>query len=520
MRRPSGSRALLALADFIEPDGGDGAAQGLGIVAGVEVALGDVVEGHLLGPHQALEAQLAGLDADLAGQRIKRHLQREAHAGASHAAVGEDGRLVGGDRVGAAAVVREVVEARQDRAHLPRLQARRERIGRVGPGIDGRLAVERQQPAVRVGVGGQHVVMLAAVGVGGQVLAPVLDPLQRDAELARRPRQRHLLGAQDALVAEAAADIGRHHADLALVDAEAFGEAGADDVGLLRRGVHDELAEPRVPLRDHAAPLERAHDLARGPQLPRDGVGGLGFGCLEVRLHVGDEEQVIAPGLVHQRCAGLAAIEHVGHDGQRLEVELDRGRQILGLRPRRRDAHGHELADVAHLARGEDRLGRGLEARQRRVGADRQHAREVRGDEDAVAKLGRDADRLDARVCQRAAQERHLQHARQLDVADILAAPAHVAVVLLAHEPRADALVDDVPCHALLPRLFPTHSMFSTSSPDARRGAVAPAPSAPRSDMPPRITGGVTNGQRHDESRQREPPRGSSSLSLVMVAYV
>ena len=61
---------------------------------------------------------------------------------------------------------------------------------------------------------------------------------------------------------------------------------------------------------------------------------------------------------------------------------------------------------------------------------------------------GRNADRLDARVRQRAAQERHLLHARAADVADILAAPAHVAVVLLAQEPRADALLTDVLCHA------------------------------------------------------------------------
>ena len=89
--------------------------------------------------------------------------------------------------------------------------------------------------------------VLAAVGVGGEALAAVLDPPQRDAELARRPGQRHLLGQQDALVAEAAADVGRDHADLALVDAQALGEAGAHDVRLLGGGVHDELAEPRLP---------------------------------------------------------------------------------------------------------------------------------------------------------------------------------------------------------------------------------------------------------------------------------
>ena len=300
------------------------------------MALGDVVERHLLGPHQALASASRRLDAELARQRVERHLQREAHAGAGDAAVGQDRRLVGGHRIGAAAVVREVVEARQDGADLARLQAGRERIGRVGAGIDGRLAVERQQAAVRVGVGGEDVVMLAAVGVGGEVLAAVLDPPQRRAELARRPGERDLLGQQDALVAEAAADIGRHHADLALVDAETFGEAGAHDVRLLGRRVHDQLAEPRVPLRDHAAALERAHDLARGAQLARHRDGGLGLDGLEVDVDVGGEEEVVAPVLVHQRCARLARLQHVGHDGQRHRGRARSRRR--GPRPRRASA--------------------------------------------------------------------------------------------------------------------------------------------------------------------------------------
>ena len=245
MRRPSGSPRPWRCAHPLEADGLDGAAQRLRVVAGVEVALGDVVERHLLGPHQAVEAQVVGLDAELARQRIERHLQREAHAGAGDAAIGQDRRLVGGDRIDAAAIVREVVEARQDRADLAGLQAGRERIGRVGAGIDGGLAVERQQPALGIGIGGEDVVVLAAVGVGGEALAPVLEPAQRKAQPARRPGQRDLLGQQDALVAEAAADIGRHHADLALVEPQALGEAGPDDVRLLRGAVDRELAEPR-----------------------------------------------------------------------------------------------------------------------------------------------------------------------------------------------------------------------------------------------------------------------------------
>ena len=113
---------------------------------------------------------------------------------------------------------------------------------------------------------------------------------------------------------------------------EALGEAGAHDVRLLGGGVDDELAQPRVPLRDHAAALERAHDLARGAQLARDGDGGLGLDGLEVHVDVGGEEEVVAPVLVHQRRAGLARLQHVGDDGQRIEVELDLGRP--GPRPR------------------------------------------------------------------------------------------------------------------------------------------------------------------------------------------
>jgi hypothetical protein len=285
------------------------------VIAGVEVALGDVVERHLLRLHQALEAQIVGLLAELARQRVERDLQRKAHAGAGDPAVGQDRRLVGGDRIGPAAVVREVVEARQDRGDLAGLQAGGEGIGRVGAGIDACLAVERQQAAVAVGVSRQDVVMLAAVGVGGEALTPVLDPPQRRADLARGPGQRDLLGEQNPLVAEAAADVGRHDADLALVDAETLGEARAHDVRLLGGGVDDQLAQPRMPMGDHAAAFDRAHDLARGAQLARHRHGSLGFDGLEVTSMLVVRKRLSAPVLVHQRRPGLARLQHVDDAG-------------------------------------------------------------------------------------------------------------------------------------------------------------------------------------------------------------
>ena len=68
------------------------------------------------------------------------------------------------------------------------------------------------------------------------MLAPILDPAQRTLELARARRRAHTSSAQqDALVAEAAADIGRDDADLCPVEAEALGKAGAHDMRQLRR---------------------------------------------------------------------------------------------------------------------------------------------------------------------------------------------------------------------------------------------------------------------------------------------
>ena len=219
-----------------------------------------------------------------------------------------------------------------------------------------------------------------------------------------------------------------------------------------------------------AAPLDRAHGLAGGAQLARHRHGGLRLDRLEVHVGGGGEKQVVAPVLVHQRRAGLASGQHVGHRRQRLEVDLDLGGKVLGLGPRGRGAQRDQLADVAHLARGQDRLHGGLEARQRRVGADRRHALQIIGDEHAVADRRRDRDALDARVRDGAAQERHLQHAGQPDVADILPAPAHVAVVLLAQQPRPDALLR---CHYARRSLAPLSEKHNVMPASCRRHAPA-----------------------------------------------
>ena len=137
---------------------------------------------------------------------------------------------------------------------------------------------------------------------------------------------------------------------------------------------------------------------------------------------------------------GSRALQHVVDGGQLLEIERHRRRDVLGLGARRRDAHGDEFADLAHLAGGEHRLLGNLEARQPRDGADRLDAGEIRRGEDAAAIALRHVDAADQRMRQRAAHERHVLQPGETDVGDELAAAAHQPVVFLARQPRADAL--------------------------------------------------------------------------------
>ena len=209
---------------------------------------------------------------------------------------------------------------------------------------------------------------------------------------------------------------------------------GADPI------TNHQLVDPAVPVRQHAAPFERAHHLARGAQLARHAERGFRLGGGEIDVDLGGEKQVVAPRLVHEGRARRARGEHVVQRGQVLEFDLDRRDHVLRLGQGRRDAHGDRLADVAHLVGGEHRLQRRLEAGEGSVGADRRHAVEIGGDDHALANGRRDAERLDAGVRARAAQERDVAQMRQRQVADELSAAAQVAVVLLADEPRANAL--------------------------------------------------------------------------------
>ena len=127
------------------------------------------------------------------------------------------------------------------------------------------------------------------------------------------------------------------------------------------------------------------------------------------------------------------------HRRQRLVVDLDQLERVLrdvrGLRHHRRDL----LALEANLVRYEDGLGVAGERRHpgevvlrhQLAGHDRHDARKLLG--------ARGVDRVEARVRERAAQELEVEHARQLDVVEVVALAADEAGILLARDGVADA---------------------------------------------------------------------------------
>src|SRR5207237_8764706 len=125
-------------------------------------------------------------------------------AGASRGPVGEQ-------RVGLDMVIGTAVADREELGDVaPRYRA----VGaEVGAHVDPDLAAQRNDGAVVLAQQLELAVHLARVVGGEQVLAPVLDPLHRAAELARGPGNEKVLGIELAAHAEAAADVALDHVD-------------------------------------------------------------------------------------------------------------------------------------------------------------------------------------------------------------------------------------------------------------------------------------------------------------------
>ena len=158
------------------------------------------------------------------------------------------------------------------------------------------------------------------------------------------------------LLAEAAADIGRHHPDRLLGRAQRVARKPlADEMRVLGRGPERVAALAPVVFADGRARLDRARretvvgELERR-DVGRGGEGGLRRSCIADAPVVGD---VAAELRVHERRPRLDRRGEVGDCGERLPRDLDRscgvrrGVRVFG------DDEGYRIAHMAGLAVGE-----------------------------------------------------------------------------------------------------------------------------------------------------------------------
>ena len=293
-------------------------------------------------------------------------------------------------------------------------------------------------------------VLVALLGGGDEMLAPILDPLHRLAAQAGGERHADLFGVGDQLGAEAAADIRRRHADLVLVQPEDLADHPHRRMRHLGGCPQRRTVFQRVVARDAAATLDRMAAAAVLPERLAEHMLRLGEHALGLAVrHVEFGQQVVRRFTVHQRRIGRERSPAVGYRRQRVEIDVDQRRRILGDvagvgdddRDRFADMDGlvgrQHLAVVVLLvvrAGQADHQPVGGEMRPEVfVGIDRVHAgqRERR----------RGIDAPDRCMGMRAAHERRLQQAGHVNVVDEAAAAGEQCMVLQPRDAGTDQAV-------------------------------------------------------------------------------
>ena len=200
--------------------------------------------------------------------------------------------------------------------------------------------------------------VIAAMRVGEKRFGAVRDPFHRPADPLRRPQRHDLLGVDENLRAEAAADVGRDHAQLVLGrHADEGGDDEARDVRILRRIPQRERAAAGVILGDRGARLHRVghqavvDDVELGDVLGRLEGGVDRFRVAEVPL----VDRVVRRDVVNLRRAGLLRRRRIGDRRQHRVIDFDLLGGIARLRQRLGDHHRDRIADMAGLAAGERR---------------------------------------------------------------------------------------------------------------------------------------------------------------------
>ena len=302
-------------------------------VAAVVGGVGAGLVRHLRRTDEIAPPDLDRIDVDHRRGAIEQPLDQVGRFRPSGAAVGMHRAGVGEHALPHRMQRRHVVDAgreldgEKDVHHRRAEGVRPDRVHRVdAQAEDLALVVERELAA-------HHLV--AAVGVAEQRFRARRRPFHRPSEAARRPQHQPVVGIAAALHAEAAADVGRDHAQLGLRDLQHIGgKLRAVAVRVLRRRIERVGVVGGVVVADRGARLDRvgAQPIAFEPQrdrVARLGEGGVGRVLVAEGEREGDVAGVVVPD---PRRARFHRVLDRGHRRQRLVVDLDQLGGVLRLR--------------------------------------------------------------------------------------------------------------------------------------------------------------------------------------------
>ena len=398
--------------------------------------------------NEVLPAQLGRIDLQLGGGLADDALDHEGRLGTAGAAIGIDRRGVRQRRPDVGVDQRRrVLAGQQRRIEIGRHRRRegREIRAHVGDRVD----LEREELAVLVerqlGMGD----VVAAMRVGHERLAALRRPLDRPADAGHRPGHHRLFVVAEDLAAEAAAHVGRDHAQLVLGNAEHEGRQDeAQHMRVLRRRPERVVAGALVVVGRRGARLHGVGDQAVVDDVDLGDVRRLRERRIDIGLHA-DFPVVDQVARRFRMDLGHALVERLGEvdvGGHHLVVDLDRLGGVTRLVMAVGHDHGDRVADIAHRIERHHRMRRRLvrlavlvldhpaadQAADLGVGGilageDLDHARH---------RLGRrGVDALDLRMGMRRTQEVRVGRPRERQVIDIAAGSRQEALVFRPAEP-------------------------------------------------------------------------------------
>ena len=201
--------------------------------------------------------------------------------------------------------------------------------------------------------------MVAALRVGKERFAAIGDPFHRSLQLACRPGHERFLGINNLLATKAPADIGCHHPQLALGNAEdQHPDQHAGDMWKLGRGIERVVAGRRF---EFGQGRPRFHRVWHQPVIDEIdlgdvmGLGERGVGCRRI-THRPIAAKIARYIFVELRCTGCRGRDDPRRYWQDAVVDRNAFGGASGGIDALGDDHRHWVADVAHLALRQQRV--------------------------------------------------------------------------------------------------------------------------------------------------------------------